>query len=218
MFEYEHPHREKILKRLFNKNYKNILDVGASKHTTPLLKKYFPNSFITGVNVELTRENRLSEIFLGNAEMLPFKDNSFDLIFSIETLEHILFPDKFIKEAKRVLKPGGDIILDTPNLNTWSNRLLMLFGFPPTNYTPYPGKTPGVPKFLGTEAIWDHPRVFPYKTLKEIFSSDGFELKKICGLNEVGKGRTFRNLRLLIGKIVPSSWRDVTVIKATLNK
>lgn len=218
-FVHPHPHRERIYKKLFkNEEYSKILDVGASSNTINLLKKYFPSAFITGINIEIKPQNRLPEIFFGNAEILPFKDNSFDLIFSIETLEHILYPDKFIEEAKRVLKPGGDIIFDTPNLNSWSNRILIMLGFPPTNYTPYPSKTPGVPKFLGTAPVWDHPRVFPYRTLKELFNSNGFKLKKITGINETGKGRSFRFLRIIMEKITPPSWRDVTVIKATVDK
>ncbi|MBI2038119.1 MAG: hypothetical protein HYT15_04315 [Candidatus Magasanikbacteria bacterium] len=115
-------------------------------------------------------------------------------------------------------KRGGDIIIDTPNLNSWSNRILMILGFPPTNYTPYPGKTPGVPKILGTAPVWDHPRVFPYRTLKEIFNSSGFKLKSILGVNKTDKDASFRNLRIVVEKITPQSWREIIAIKATIEK
>lgn len=219
MFQYPEPNKEKLYKKLFDKEkYKNILDVGASVFTINLLKKYFPDASIQGINVEIIPRDKIPEISLGNAEKLKFKANFFDLIFSSETLEHIIYPNKFIEEAKRVLKPGGDIILDTPNLNSWSNRILMMLGFPPTNYTPYPGKTPGIPKILGTAPVWDHPRVFPYRTLKEIFNSNGFKLRRILGVNKTDRDASFRNLRIIVEKITPKSWREIIAIKASVEK
>lgn len=50
-------------------------------------------------------------------EELPFEDHSFDLVVSFETIEHIDYPEKLLKEIKRVLKPGGTIIVSCPNDN-----------------------------------------------------------------------------------------------------
>ena len=50
-----------------------------------------------------------------NAEKLPYADNSFDLIVSLETIEHLDNPDKFLLELRRVIKPDGTIILSCPN-------------------------------------------------------------------------------------------------------
>ncbi len=51
----------------------------------------------------------------GTAEKLEFNDASLDCVCSIETIEHIPNPDNLIREASRVLKPGGIFLVSTPN-------------------------------------------------------------------------------------------------------
>lgn len=43
-----------------------------------------------------------------------YSDSSFDIIFALNLIEHIPHPKKFIEECRRVLKPGGLLILETP--------------------------------------------------------------------------------------------------------
>jgi SAM-dependent methyltransferase len=50
----------------------------------------------------------------GDGQFLPFPDNLFDTIISIDVLEHVEDPVKFISEIYRVLKPSGKTILSTP--------------------------------------------------------------------------------------------------------
>ncbi|MFA7707424.1 MAG: class I SAM-dependent methyltransferase [Candidatus Pacearchaeota archaeon] len=47
-------------------------------------------------------------------ERLPFKDNTFDFVFSKSVLEHVVNTDNFLKETLRVLKPGGIAVMMTP--------------------------------------------------------------------------------------------------------
>tara|TARA_Y100000310_G_C20695329_1_gene825271 strand:- start:3440 stop:4192 length:753 start_codon:yes stop_codon:yes gene_type:complete len=49
------------------------------------------------------------------AEDLPFEDNTFDVIISNSTIEHVRDPEKALKEMVRVLKPKGVIWLKCPN-------------------------------------------------------------------------------------------------------
>ena len=51
----------------------------------------------------------------GDALDLPFEDNSVDVVVSLETIEHLTDPEKFVKEVKRVLRPNGVFIVSTPN-------------------------------------------------------------------------------------------------------
>lgn len=55
------------------------------------------------------------KFFVDNAESMRFKDNSFDIVCGISILHHIN-PQKALKEAYRVLKPGGQIFFTEPNL------------------------------------------------------------------------------------------------------
>ncbi len=54
---------------------------------------------------------------------LPFKDGAFDIIISVEGIEHIDTQEYFIQELRRVLKPGGRLILSTPNILSIRSRL-----------------------------------------------------------------------------------------------
>jgi len=50
------------------------------------------------------------------SQPFPFPSGSFDLVFSSEALEHIAHPAACVGEMRRVLRPGGILILKTPNL------------------------------------------------------------------------------------------------------
>ncbi|MFA5793497.1 MAG: methyltransferase domain-containing protein [Candidatus Brocadiia bacterium] len=52
---------------------------------------------------------------VGDAQTLPFPDDSFDIVVSSEVLEHIYDKQAAIKEIYRVLKPGGRFIFSTPS-------------------------------------------------------------------------------------------------------
>jgi len=54
---------------------------------------------------------------VADALQMPFEDNSFDLVWSLESGEHMPDKTKFISELKRVAKPGGKIIVVT-----WCHR------------------------------------------------------------------------------------------------
>ena len=60
----------------------------------------------------------------------PFMDNSFDLVVSIEVLEHVENHYHFLSECCRICKPSGRIVLSTPNCHSIESRLnVLLSGF-----------------------------------------------------------------------------------------
>ena len=50
---------------------------------------------------------------------LKHKDNTFDLVYLLEVLEHLDYPDKALAEIRRVLKPGGVLVLGVPREPLW---------------------------------------------------------------------------------------------------
>lgn len=65
-----------------------------------------------------------------NAEALPYPDASFDLVTCTEVIEHLEHYRAALREMARVLRPGGVLIVTTPNvLNLRSRLRYLLFGF-----------------------------------------------------------------------------------------
>lgn len=61
-------------------------------------------------------------------EKLPFSDKEFDVVISLEVIEHIWNTDNYLREISRVLKPAGRAVFTTPNYNHWRFRFLSLIG------------------------------------------------------------------------------------------
>jgi 2-polyprenyl-3-methyl-5-hydroxy-6-metoxy-1,4-benzoquinol methylase len=69
---------------------------------------------------------------VGSVLSLPFTDNTFDVVFSTEVVEHTPSPLDTVLEMYRVLKPGGHLVLSTPNwLWQMPVRLASLTGLRP---------------------------------------------------------------------------------------
>jgi len=65
---------------------------------------------------------------IASGEYLPFKDESFDAVTSIEVIEHVHNPTLLLVEIKRVLRKGGVLYMTTPNAAHLSITLRYLIG------------------------------------------------------------------------------------------
>jgi len=107
----------------------NIIDVGCGigGSTLHLAEKF--GSKATGITLSPVQASRATEragevsldgqvdFAVANALEMPFEDNTFDLVWSLESGEHMPDKSKFLQECYRVLKPGGKMILAT-----WCHR------------------------------------------------------------------------------------------------
>lgn len=66
-------------------------------------------------------------------QSFPFPDDTFDVVFSKSVVEHLHNPENFLRESRRILKPGGRIITLTPDWQT--QRYIFYNDF--THHQPY---------------------------------------------------------------------------------
>ena len=80
----------------------------------------------------LLRSNGLSEnLVVGtDGQRLPWPNNSFDIVLSFQVLEHVSDPAVFLREATRVLKPGGFLYIEMPNYLSFTEGHFGIFWCP----------------------------------------------------------------------------------------
>jgi len=111
------------------KNIK-IADIGCGKGSflLELQKRGYRNLSGSDIN----RHNNLpANIHFKKGDFhqgLPYDSNEFDMAFSLEVIEHLENPWRFIDEIHRILKKGGFAIITTPNPDNLTSKILFLFG------------------------------------------------------------------------------------------
>jgi len=108
----------------YRKNIKknsDILDICSSwvSHYPLEFKKEMKRIAGTGMNaLELKANDQLTEFTAKNLNIepqLPYKDNSFDVVTCVVSIDYLIYPIKVLKEVQRVLRPGGKVILSQSN-------------------------------------------------------------------------------------------------------
>lgn len=79
----------------------------------------------------------LPAIVLDVGEELPLRSGSLDGVLAGEVIEHVYDPALLLRECRRVLRPGGVLVLTTPNLATAQDRLRFLAGRSPRQVDPF---------------------------------------------------------------------------------
>tara|TARA_Y100000310_G_scaffold324261_1_gene385930 strand:- start:638 stop:1366 length:729 start_codon:yes stop_codon:yes gene_type:complete len=180
----------KIMKKLKLSEDAEILDAGCGDgRFTQILAKSFEGSVkgleYSNEGIKLCRDKGLDVQFADFNEGIPFGDKMFDVIYAGEILEHLYNPDRFLEECRRVLKDNGHLIVTTPNLCNWYNRVLMLFGIQPVFIETSTIDTrvgAGILKFMKKDSHpVGHVRIFNATALEDIFKLHKFKLVKKQG-------------------------------------
>jgi len=126
----QHEVADRLLERLelMNSNPAAILDAGCGTgYCTRALKGRFPKAKLFGVDlaegmVDQAKKNqklfRHNDYQVGDIEKLPFKPNTFDLVFSNLAILWMANPEIALQELNRVLKPKGLLIFSTMGPDT----------------------------------------------------------------------------------------------------
>jgi SAM-dependent methyltransferase len=116
----------------------SIVDVGCGDGTATILAAQVnPGHRIVGLDwsADALRHARARGLTLIRAEVepsgLPIASGCADVVIMSELIEHLVDPDSALDEARRVLRPGGTLLLSTPNLAAWYNRGLLALGVQP---------------------------------------------------------------------------------------
>lgn len=110
-------HESMVLLKELSRFSKIILDLGCGEGTR---LDYLASKNGTGVEISqkaisLAKKKSKNKFVVANLENLPFKDETFDLVYSAFVLEHTDNYEKVITEAVRVLCKDGNLVLTCPN-------------------------------------------------------------------------------------------------------
>jgi len=110
---------------------------------------------------------------------LPFGDGHFDAVFAGEVIEHLVKPDHLLQEVRRTLASDGILVITTPNLASWLNRLLLLFGWQPFETGTsilYEVGRPGLLKLGEGGGMAGHLRLYTAGALQDLLRAHGFNV------------------------------------------
>ena len=137
------------------------LEIGANPYFTTLLLDEYTELALTLTNYygETTLETTTETLRYRNShgetaekaftshlvnverDRFPFEEHAFDVVLFCEVIEHLLMdPMAALREINRVLRPGGRLVLTTPNVNRLENVISLIAGA--NIYDPYSGHGP----------------------------------------------------------------------------
>lgn len=115
-----------------------VLDAGCGQGTVlAKLAAYRPDLQLFGVDVALAGEVTGATLLAGDIMRLPFPDGDFHLVFSRQVLEHVADNLGMIQELSRVLRSGGQLYVDCPDVRNTMPWAPLNFWEDPTHLRPY---------------------------------------------------------------------------------
>jgi len=195
-----------------------ILDIGSGRNPEIFDfkyndDKYFACDYYDSIDKEVYLYKRIDL----NTENLSelFRSEKFDVVFCGEVIEHLFSPDYLVNEIKKIMHDDGVLILSTPNLGYFMNRVMLLFGISPfflENSSEY--KFGRFFKFFGAmNQTEGHIRLFTFAALKEFIKFHDFKILRI--ISSVGPWNFF--LDKIVAKFSKSlSATNVFILKKNI--
>lgn len=173
---FEDYERNLVLKRLL-KSGEKVLDLASGEGSV--------SEFMQSLGCEVTAldisaealkkaEKRGVKTVQANVEeKLPFKNESFDVIFWGDNAEHLFMPMNTLKEIHRVLRKNGRLILSCPNMGYWRYRIYYLFK----------GMIPQTEWYNADPWEWEHIRFFNSSVIQKFLGAGGFKFNDFSGVS-----------------------------------
>jgi len=125
--DYPYKLAEYLCTRFSIEQNSKFLDIGCGRgEFMEAFKKMGMNVF--GVDKCEYASKKLDEYEVKNCDLenerIDYESNSFDVVFSKSVIEHFHNPENFIKECYRILKPGGRLIILTPD---WISQMRIFY-------------------------------------------------------------------------------------------
>ena len=110
-----------------------LLDVGGGTgRVSSALRNLVDGVVIADVSFGMLKESPRSlasttlSAVCGGSESLPFADNSFERVIMVDALHHVIHHAESAREMFRVLKPGGLLVIEEPDIRTFGVKLIAL--------------------------------------------------------------------------------------------
>jgi SAM-dependent methyltransferase len=139
-------------------------------------------------NAALAERGRTKGLDIATCDLnrgIPFEPDTFACIYALSVVEHLLNPCHFLRECHRVLRPGGRLVLLTPNISTYFTAALILAGKMPSS-GPHPDSSELLrseqvvqvkdlePQIEGDTPVHRHLVVFSFRVLRQYLTMLGF--------------------------------------------
>ncbi|WP_052809637.1 class I SAM-dependent methyltransferase [Streptomonospora alba] len=174
------PRRLEFLSDSLPEPPSHVLDVGCAGGYIALMLQRLGHR-VTGVELNSVmaaqaRERGVEVLEHDLEEPLPLSDGEVDAVHACEVIEHLFDTEGFLRDLARVLRPGGVLVVSSPNLNSLGNRWRVLRGAP----LPMWGASPA-------DRHGGHIRVFNRATLEGLLRRTGFTPVRTIGSNQGGR-------------------------------
>ncbi|MGW6277323.1 methyltransferase domain-containing protein [Kribbella sp. NPDC055071] len=102
-----------------------VLDAGCGEGYGAELLRSAGAGFVAGLDYETATLEHVRRVYpqitvvRGNLVQTPYANSSFDLVTSMQTIEHLWEQPRFVAECARIVGPAGTVVLSTPNRLTF---------------------------------------------------------------------------------------------------